>query len=159
MASPSFVGTPKAPTAAEGTNTTQIATTAFVTNAVAKSFAANDAMLFKGTIGTGGTVTSLPATHNIGWTYRVITAGTYAGVKCEIGDLIICVADGTAENNSHWTVAQTNIDGAVIRNVTTAVGSTTLPVYVDASGIVQPLTYSLNASVPADAVFTDTKVS
>ena len=159
LASPSFVGTPKAPTAAEGTNTTQIATTAFVTNAVAKSFAANDAMLFKGTIGTSGTVTSLPATHNTGWTYRVITAGTYAGVKCEIGDLIICIADGTAANDSHWTVAQTNIDGAVIRNVTTNVGSNTQPVYVNQSGIVQATTYELKATVPADAVFTDKKVS
>lgn len=156
LASPTFTGTPKAPTAAEGTNTTQIATTAFVTNAVAKSFAANDAMLFKGTIGTNGTVTALPATHNTGWTYRVITAGTYAGVKCEIGDLIICITDGTAANNSHWTVAQTNIDGAVVRDVITAVGSTTLPVYVNASGVVKPLSYSLNASVPADAKFTDT---
>jgi hypothetical protein len=71
-------------------------------------------MIFKGTIGTNGTITALPATHNAGWTYRVITAGTYAGIKCEIGDLIICVTDGTADNNAHWTVAQTNIDGAVI---------------------------------------------
>ena len=31
-----FTGIPRAPTAAEGTDTTQIATTAFVTNAVAK---------------------------------------------------------------------------------------------------------------------------
>ena len=34
LASPSFTGTPKAPTANTGTNTTQIATTAFVQNAV-----------------------------------------------------------------------------------------------------------------------------
>ena len=34
LASPTFTGTPKAPTAASGTNTTQIATTAFVQNAV-----------------------------------------------------------------------------------------------------------------------------
>ena len=34
IASPTFTGTPKAPTAAAGTNTTQIATTAFVTAAV-----------------------------------------------------------------------------------------------------------------------------
>lgn len=33
-ASPAFTGTPTAPTATAGTNTTQIATTAFVTNAV-----------------------------------------------------------------------------------------------------------------------------
>lgn len=34
IASPAFTGTPTAPTASSGTNTTQIATTAFVTNAV-----------------------------------------------------------------------------------------------------------------------------
>ena len=34
VASPTFTGTPKAPTAASGTNTEQIATTAFVSNAV-----------------------------------------------------------------------------------------------------------------------------
>ena len=70
-------------------------------------------MVFKGTIGTEGTVSTLPDTHETGWTYRVITAGTYAGQQCEIGDLIICIADGTSANNAHWTVAQTNIDGAV----------------------------------------------
>lgn len=75
--------------------------------------AANDAMVFKGTIGTEGTVSTLPDTHETGWTYRVITAGTYAGQQCEIGDLIICIADGSSANNAHWTVAQTNIDGAV----------------------------------------------
>lgn len=78
----------------------------------------NDAMVFKGTIGAAGqepapTVTALPNTHEIGWTYRVVTAGTYAGVVCEIGDLIICVEDGTTANNAHWTVCQNNIDGAV----------------------------------------------
>lgn len=36
IASPSLTGTPKAPTAAAGTNTTQIATTAFVTSAISK---------------------------------------------------------------------------------------------------------------------------
>lgn len=74
---------------------------------------ANDAMIFKGTLGTDGTVTALPATHQTGWTYRVITAGSYAGQDCEVGDLVICIADGSSANNAHWTVAQTNIDGAV----------------------------------------------
>ena len=36
LASPALTGTPTAPTAAAGTNTTQIATTAFVTTAVSK---------------------------------------------------------------------------------------------------------------------------
>ena len=73
-----------------------------------------DAMIFKGTIGSSGaTVSSLPATHSAGWTYKVITAGTYAGQTCEVGDLIICVADGTVAADADWTVVQTNIDGAV----------------------------------------------
>ena len=78
----------------------------------------NDAMVFKGTIGTGGTVTQLPfVNYSSGWTYRVITAGTYAGVVCEVGDLIIAIKDGpstgTVVVNADWTVAQTNIDGSV----------------------------------------------
>ena len=78
---------------------------------------ANDAMVFKGTLGTSGTVTALPTTYQTGWTYRVITAGTYAGQQCEIGDLIIAVADATDDGtNADWTVVQTNIDGAVTFN-------------------------------------------
>ena len=78
---------------------------------------ANDAMVFKGTLGTAGTVTALPTTYLIGWTYRVITAGTYAGQQCEIGDLIIAVADATDNGtNADWTVVQTNVDGAVTFN-------------------------------------------
>ena len=75
------------------------------------------AMVFKGTLGTGGTVTALPTSgYKAGWTYRVVTAGTYAGQKCEIGDLIIAVKDyvqATASASADWTVAQNNIDGAV----------------------------------------------
>lgn len=95
--------------------------TSDINSAIDSKLAANDAMLFKGTIGTGGTVTALPNTHNAGWTYKVITAGTYAGHKCEVGDMIICITDGTAANNAHWTVVQTNIDGAVT-GPTSAVG-------------------------------------
>lgn len=82
---------------------------------VGDAIAASDAMVFKGTIGTGGTVTALPTTYKTGWMYRVITAGTYAGQNCEVGDLIIALVDrdGTGNLDSDWTVAQTNIDGAI----------------------------------------------
>lgn len=52
-------------------------------------------MIFKGSLGTGGTITTLPqATEtNKGFTYKVITAGTYQGVACEVGDTVI--SDGT----------------------------------------------------------------
>lgn len=80
---------------------------------------ANDAMQFKGTIGSSGaTVTTLPTNnYQAGWTYKVATAGTYAGVTCEVGDMIIAVKDGpttgTSVKNEDWTVVQANIDGAV----------------------------------------------
>ena len=53
-ASPSLTGTPKAPTASAGTNTTQIATTAFVTTAINNVLSASNAMVFKGTIEPSG---------------------------------------------------------------------------------------------------------
>lgn len=73
---------------------------------------ANDALVFKGIIDGEH---PLPTTgYEVGHTYRVNTAGTYAGQKCEQGDLIICIADALSTSTPHWTVAQTNIDGAVI---------------------------------------------
>lgn len=110
-----LTGRPTAPTAAPGTNTTQIATTQFVTNAISNGIAASDAMIFKGTLGTDGTVEELPTTYSTGWTYRVIEAGTYAGQECEIGDLVIALTSrsGTENQDADWTVAQTNIDGAI----------------------------------------------
>jgi VCBS repeat-containing protein len=77
---------------------------------------ANDAMVFKGTLGTGGTITALPTTYSAGHAYKVIAAGTYAGINTEVGDLIIAVVDrsGTSNQDSDWTVVQSNLDGAVI---------------------------------------------
>lgn len=110
--SPALTGTPTAPTAVSGTNNTQIATTAFVANAVSAGIAASDAMIFKGVL--DGTHALPTKDYKIGWTYRVTKVGTYAGQKCEIGDLVIAVKNcGSAFANSDWTVAQTNIDGAI----------------------------------------------
>lgn len=91
LASPALTGTPTAPTASAGTNTTQIATTAFVTNAIS---GITGAMVFKGTIGTGGTAgTALPTSNvKVGDTYKIITAGTYAGQAAKVGDLFIASA-------------------------------------------------------------------
>ena len=81
---------------------------------VSGAIGAADAMRFKGTIGTGGDVESLPTSGvKVGDTYRVITAGTYAGQTCEIGDLIINTGQSIPSMDYTWTVAQTNIDGAI----------------------------------------------
>lgn len=103
-----FVNIPTAPTPVATSNDTSIATTAFVMNA----FTANDAMVFKGVINANS---ALPAGHKQGWTYRIGTAGTYANKVCEVGDIIICVTEGTSANNDHWAVIQNNIDGAVYK--------------------------------------------
>jgi len=73
------------------------------------------AVSFKGTLGTGGTITALPTSgYTIGDEYKVITDGTYAGNTCEVGDMIIAVKSfsGTTDN-SDWSVIQNNLVGAV----------------------------------------------
>ena len=74
-----------------GDSSTKIATTAFVQNAIS---GASGAMVFKGTIGTNGSAgTVLPTTGvRIGDTYKIITAGTYAGQAAKAGDLFIATA-------------------------------------------------------------------
>jgi len=81
--------------------------------------AANDAMQFKGSVGTGGTYTianfNILATYEAGWSFKVIEAGTIKGKVCEIGDLCISTVDraGTGNLDGDWIVVQSNIDGAV----------------------------------------------
>ena len=68
------------------------------------------------TVGVVDSSTPLPATgYEVGQTFRVAEAGTYAGVKCETGDLIIVIKEyenGTA-SDSDFLVVQANVDGAV----------------------------------------------
>lgn len=141
-ASPSFTGNPTAPTPANGDSSTKIATTAFVNSAVGSAVAGVDAMRFKGTLGTGGTVTVLPTTYKVGDTYRVITAGTYAGQVCEIGDLVMAIESKDATNNldTDWTVAQTNINGAI-----TKISGTT-PISVEGSGSSRTIKHSASGA-------------
>lgn len=91
-----------------------------------QSFAANDAMRFKGTIGLtsannyiiNGTEAEFPSrTAEVGDTYRVVTAGRYAGVQCEVGDLLICITEDSTGENTAWTVAQTNINGQIYHTI------------------------------------------
>ena len=114
--SPALGGIPTAPTATLGTNNTQIANTSYVKTEINAVLAASDVLIFKGTLGTGGTITELPITdYKIGWSYKIITAGTYANKVCEIGDIIVSIVDfDTTSNDSDWIVIQTNLDGSVI---------------------------------------------
>ena len=68
------------------------------------------------TVGIVDSSTPLPATdYKVGQTFRVAEAGTYAGVECETGDLVIVIKDYAAEgaSNADFLVVQANVDGAV----------------------------------------------
>lgn len=97
-----------------------------IQNKINQSFAANDAMRFKGTIGKtsidsytiNGVAAEFPSkTATVGDTYRVVTAGDYAGIKCEVGDLLICVRADSTGKTTAWTVAQTNINGQIYHTI------------------------------------------
>lgn len=120
-----------------------------------------DAMIFKGTLGTesdGATVTALPANHKVGWTYKVVTAGTYAGIACEVGDMIACIKTRTTANNADWTVFQGNIDGAVTGPTSSTEAH--VAIFNGATGkVIKDSGFTIGKSVPADAKFTDTQLT
>ena len=81
-------------------------------------------MVFKGTLGTNGTITSLPSASasNEGFTYKVITDGTYASQTAKVGDVFI-------SNGKEWTLVPSGDEpsGTVI-NVATGTGLTGGPI-------------------------------
>ena len=108
-ASPTFTGTPKAPTAAAGTNTTQVATCAFVHSEVAA--ASTGAAKYQGgmTAAAYGKLTQ----YKQGWYWVVTEAGTIAGESCEVGDMVFCNTDNAAagtKKDAHFDIVQNNID-------------------------------------------------
>lgn len=81
------------------------ATKQYVDNQITTKIAASDAMVFRGTLGSGGTVTAVPTTNVVkGDTYKIITAGTWAGHSgCKIGDLLIALNSGSlTANTTNW---------------------------------------------------------
>lgn len=148
LASPTFTGTPAAPTATAGTNTTQLATTAFV----ATSFAPLASPTFTGTpaapTATPGTNTTQlastafvtaavnasaqglnakPAAAVVA-TSNVTTSGLTAidGVTPVAGTRILAVAQSTSSQNGLWVAAS----GAWTRPTDFATGSTQVGTFV-----------------------------
>ena len=77
-----------------------VASKKYVDDTIASAISASDAMVFKGTIGTGGTSESLPSTAIVGDTYKVIalttipSASSYTGAEetAKVGDLIVAIS-------------------------------------------------------------------
>lgn len=108
LASPAFTGTPTAPTASSGTNTTQLATTQFVTSAVQASAAG---LVNKGVV-TAATTGALPAytydngTSGVGATITATSNGalpTQDGItlSTSAGSNLLLVKDETAGNDPY----------------------------------------------------------
>lgn len=145
IASPTFTGTPAAPTASSGTNTTQIATTAYVVSEIAARLAAADAMSYKGAIDASANP-NYPAA-DAGDTYRISVAGKIGGASgpnVEAGDIIMSHVDASSAGNhatvgANWDIIQTNIDGAVTLTGTQTLTNKTLtsPVINTPTGIVK----------------------
>ena len=78
-------------------NSTKLITSGAVYNAIDNL---PEPMVFKGSLGTGGTITALPVngSASIGDTYKVITAGTYASKAAKVGDTFICLTKTSSAN-------------------------------------------------------------
>lgn len=98
LASPTFTGTPKAPTAASGTNTTQIATTAFVQAALLQNVLTTTAL--------EASTSSITSASSNG-SNRV---GDFKGGFIRIGDLVFvsfyCKALMNLAAGDYWTIAR-----------------------------------------------------
>lgn len=98
-------------------------------------------MIFKGTLGTGGTITSLPtaAASNEGYTYKVITDGKYAQQSAKVGDVFI-------SNGSSWNLIPSGDEpSGTVTNVATGTGLTGGP--ITSSGTISHADTSSQASV------------
>lgn len=115
-----------ATTQSAGDNSTKVATTAYVDTAIDNL---PEPMVFKGSLGTGGTITSLPtaAAANTGFTYKVITAGTYASQAAKVGDTFI--SDG-----SKWNLIPSGDEPS--GTVTSITISATSPIAIDSSAAI-----------------------
>lgn len=115
--SPDFGGTPKVPTAAGGTNTTQAASTAFVSAAVA--LAVSGLLELQGNLDASANP-NYPAASK-GDLYYVSVAGKVggaSGVSVDVGDAVVAKADnagGTqAAVGTSWFVLEHNLAGALL---------------------------------------------
>lgn len=146
-ANPAFTGVPTAPTAAAGTNTTQIATTAFVVGtafSAALPGQAGNAGKFVTTDGTSASWSYVPLTSGVSGILPVANGGTGASTLAANNVLLgngtsalQAVAPGTAgnilqSNGTTWVSTTPGPSGATLSNDTTT-NATRFPIFADAT--------------------------
>ena len=99
LASPTFTGTPAAPTAAADTNTTQVATTAFVLGQ-----AGSATPLVDGTaaVGTSTRYARQDHVHPVGSGTKITTSAFSGGPPASPSDGDIWIASGVDSNGTRW---------------------------------------------------------
>ena len=100
LASPTFTGVPAAPTASQGTNTTQIATTAFVNAEIAADTAAKAPL-------ASPTFTGVPAAPTASASTNTTQVATTAFVVAEIADEVGTTVQAFDADTAKTDVAQT----------------------------------------------------
>ena len=87
---------------------------AYTDQKVVSEIAASNAMVYRGTVGVGGTVETLPTTEvKNGDTYKVFVAGTYNGVEATEGDMFIAVVTTGETTSIEWTYIPSGDDGNI----------------------------------------------
>lgn len=97
-------------------NSTKLITSGAVYNAIDNL---PEPMIMKGTLGTNGTITSLPtaSASNEGFTYKVITAGTYASQAAKVGDVFVSCKPVGASAYEWMLIPAGDTDSDTWRNI------------------------------------------
>lgn len=107
-------------------------------------------MVFKGSLGTGGTIETLPtaSSSNEGYVYIVITNGTYSGQTAKAGDLF--VSDGTS-----WVLVPSADEPSVIDDSVTSTGLTWSSKKISDECKIKSFTYVGDGAITNEITFSE----
>lgn len=104
----------------------------------------SSAMVFRGTLGKGGTITALPTASEttVGDCYKVITAAAYASTDCTVGDMWVCNSDHV------WVHIPSGDDEykGTVNQITAGQGLSAEPTTISTSGTISHQTKTRNDS-------------